>query len=275
MRETKSQQNLSGQADRAATAAKGAAAQAGDHPVIEWGARLGYAASGALHLLLAWLTVQIAVGSADQQASQSGALSAVAQQSFGMILLWVLAVGFGLLAVWQVTEVVTGREAFDKAKAGGKAVMYGVLAWTSVTFALGGRTSSNKQTHDFTRTLMEAPAGRVLVGIVGLGIMGVGGYHIYKGWKKKFLEDLQEHPGHWAVVAARVGYIGKGIALVAVGILFIAAAIQQRVGKTTGLDGALKSLRDLPAGPVILIGIALGLAAYGVYSFARARYARV
>ena len=275
MRETKSQQNVSGQADRAATAAKGAAAQAGDHPVIEWGARLGYAASGVLHLLLAWLTVQIAVGSADQQASQSGALSAVAQQSFGMILLWVLAVGFGLLAVWQVTEVVTGREAFDKAKAGGKAVMYGVLAWTSVTFALGGRTSSNKQTHDFTRTLMEAPAGRVLVGIVGLGILGVGGYHIYKGWKKKFLEDLQEHPGHWAVVAARVGYIGKGIALVAVGILFIAAAIQQRVGKTTGLDGALKSLRDLPAGPVILIGIALGLAAYGVYSFARARYARV
>jgi hypothetical protein len=34
-------------------------------------------------------------------------------------------------------------------------------------------------------------------------------------------------------------------------------------------------MRDLPAGTVILLGIALGLAAYGVYSFARARYARV
>lgn len=275
MRETKSPPDLSGHADRAATAAKGAAAQAGDHPVVEWGARLGYAASGVLHLLLAWLTVQIAVGSADQQASQSGALSAVAQQSFGMVLLWVLGVGFSLLAVWQVTEVVTGREAFDKAKAGGKAIMYAVLAWTTFTFALGGRTSSNKQTHDFTKSLMDAPAGRVLVGLIGLGILGVAGYHVYKGWKKKFLGDLQEHPGHWAVVSAQVGYIGKGIALAAVGILFIAAAIQQHIGKTTGLDGALKSLRDLPAGPVILIGIALGLAAYGVYSFARARYAKV
>jgi hypothetical protein len=199
----------------------------------------------------------------------------VAQQPFGLFLLWVLAIGFVLLALWQVTEIVTAREAFDKAKAAGKAVMYAALAYTAFVFALGGHTSSNKQTKDFTRTLMDAPAGRFLVGAVGLAIIGVALYHVYKGWKKKFLDDLQEHPGHWAVVAARVGYIGKGIALIAVGALFVAAAIQQHVGKTTGLDGGLKSLRDLPAGTVILIGIALGLAAYGIYSFARARYARV
>jgi len=268
------QHEMSAHVDRASTAAKGAAAKAGDHPVIEWGARLGYAASGVLHLVLAWLTVQIATGSGGQ-ASQSGALATVAKQPFGMFLLWVLAIGFVLLALWQVTEIVTAREAFDKAKAAGKAVMYAALAYTGFVFALGGRTSSNKQTKDFTHTLMDAPAGRFLVGALGVAIIGVALYHVYKGWKQKFLDDLQEHPGHWAVVAARVGYIGKGIALVAVGVLFVAAAIQQHIGKTTGLDGGLKSLRDLPAGPVILIGIALGLAAYGVYSFARARYARV
>ena len=122
---------------------------------------------------------------------------------------------------------------------------------------------------------MEAPAGRVLVGLVGVAIIGIAGYHVYKGWREKFLGDLQEHPGRWVVIVAKVGYIGKGIALAAVGILFITAAIQHRAGKATGLDGALRSMRDLPAGTVILLGIALGLAAYGVYSFARARYARV
>lgn len=266
---------MSTNVDRASTAAKGAARKAGDHPVIEWGARLGYAASGVLHLVLAWITAQVALGGAEQQASQSGALATVAHQSFGLFLLWVLAVGFGLLALWQVTELITQREAFDKAKAAGKGVLYTALAWTSLTFALGGHTSSNKQTKDFTRTLMEAPAGRLLVGAVGVGIIGVAAYHVYKGWKKKFLQDLQEHPGHWAVVAGRIGYIGKGIALVAVGVLFIVAAVKQSAGKATGLDGGLRSLRDLPAGQVILIGIALGLAAYGVYSFARAKYARV
>ena len=260
--------------DRAAGSAKEAAAKAGDHPVVEWGARLGFAASGVLHLLLAWLTVQIAIG-AGTQVSQSGALATVARQPFGQVLLWVLAIGLALLALWQVTEVFTEEEVTDKAKAGGKAVMYAALAYTAFVFALGGRTSSNQRTKDFTHTLMDAPAGRVLVGLLGLAILGIGLYHVYKGWTEKFLEQLQEHPGRWAVVAGKVGYIAKGIALGAVGVLFCAAAIQQHVGKTTGLDGALKSLRDLPAGTVILLGIALGLAAYGVYSFARARYARV
>ena len=274
MRET-TQGKAAQQVDRAASAAKGAAAEAGDHPVIEWGARLGYAASGVLHLMLAWLTVQIAMGSGQKQASQSGALGTLARQPFGHALLWVLGVGFSLLALWQLTELVTARKAFDKAKAAGKAVLYAALAWTTIIIARGGHTSSNKQTKDFTRTLMDAPAGRVLVGLLGVAILGIAGYHIYKGWKERFLKDLQEHPGEAAVIAGRIGYIGKGIALVAVGVLFVTAAVQQSVGKTTGLDGALKSLRDLPAGTVILIGVALGLAAYGVYSFARARYARV
>ena len=259
-----------------AAPAKTTAAKAGDHPVVEWGARLGYGASGVLHLLLAYLTVQIALGSGgDEQASQSGALATLAEEPVGQVLLWVIAVGFALLALWQLTELVTQQEAFDKAKAGGKLVLYAALAWTSFIFASGGRTSSNKQTKDFTRTLMDAPAGQLLVGLVGVGILGIAGYHVYKGWREKFLEDLQEHPGRWVVVVAKVGYILKGVALVAVGILFITAAIQHRAGKATGLDGALRSLRDLPAGTVILLVIALGMLAYGVYSFARARYARV
>ncbi len=256
--------------------AKTTAAKAGDNPVVEWGARLGYGANGVIHLLLAFLVVQIArEGGGDKQASQSGALSTLAKEPAGQGLLWVIGVGFTLLALWQLTEVFTEHEAFDKAKAGGKLVLYGALAWTSFIFASGGRTSSNKQTKDFTVNLMNAPAGQVLVGLLGVGILAIGGYHIYKGWQEKFLEDLQEHPGRWAVVAGKVGYIAKGIAIGAVGVIFIVAAFQHRSKDATGLDGAVRSVRDLPGGPVILFGIALGLAAYGVYSFARARYARV
>jgi Domain of Unknown Function (DUF1206) len=267
--------SISDRAGEVSGSAKTAATRAGDHPVVEWGARLGYAASGILHLLLAYLTAQIALGSGGKQASQSGALATLAKEPVGQVLLWVIAVGFTLLALRQLTELFTRHEAFDKAKAGGKLVVYIALAWTSFTFASGGRTSSNEQTKEFTATLMEAPAGRVLVGLVGVAIIGVAVYHVYKGWRDRFLDDLQAHPGRGVVLAAKIGYVGKGVALAAVGVIFTTAAIQQRAGKVTGLDGALRSMRDLPAGPVILLGIALGLAAYGVYSFARARYARV
>jgi len=40
-------------------------------------------------------------------------------------------------------------------------------------------------------------------------------------------------------------------------------------------EGALKTLKDAPFGPFLLTLVAAGIAAYGVYSFARARYARV
>ena len=268
--------SISDKAGSASGSAKSTASRAADNPLVEWGARLGYGANAVLHFLLAYLTAQLALGGGDdKQASASGALSTLAEEPAGQVLLWVIAVGFTLLAVWQLTELFTRREAFDKAKAGGKLVLYAALAWSSFTFASGGRSSSNNQTKDFTATLMDAPAGQVLVGAVGVAILGIAGYHVYKGWREKFLEDLQEHPGRWAVMAGKVGYIAKGIALVAVGILFISAAIQHRAGKVTGLDGALQSLRDLPAGTAILLGIALGLVAFGVYTFARARYARV
>ncbi|MGL4177935.1 MAG: DUF1206 domain-containing protein [Dermatophilaceae bacterium] len=38
---------------------------------------------------------------------------------------------------------------------------------------------------------------------------------------------------------------------------------------------ALKTLREQPFGPVLLTAVAVGIAAYGVYSIARARHARI
>ena len=56
---------------------------------------------------------------------------------------------------------------------------------------------------------------------------------------------------------------------------FLVAAWQADPDKAQGLDGALKTLKDAPFGPFLLTLVAAGIAAYGVYSFARSRYARV
>jgi len=92
---------------------------------------------------------------------------------------------------------------------------------------------------------------------------------------RKFLEDLREHPGPWVVHAGRFGYVAKGIALVIVGGLFVAAAATADPEKAEGLDGALQSLTTVPYGKALLVVIAIGLFAYGVYSFGRAKYAKV
>lgn len=248
---------------------------ASDSATVRTGARLGYAANGLLHLLIAWIAVQIAFGGRGRSADQSGAFATLSRQPLGQLLLWVALAGFVLLGLWQATEVVLQRSTAERLKAAGKAVAYLALAWTAATFALGGRANSDKQTRDVTASLLHQPGGQLAVGAVGAAVLGIGGYHVYKGWRKRFLRDLREHPGRVAEVSARVGYVAKGVALGVVGVLFLVAAVEHRSGKAGGLDEALRTLRDAPAGPALLVAIALGLAAYGGYSFVRARYARV
>jgi hypothetical protein len=249
-----------------------AAARAGDHPLLEKGARLGYAASGVLHLLLAWVTVQLAWTSGGEQADQQGALQQLAGNGFGQALLWVLLVGFVLLALWQATEAIAWGEAADRAKAAAKAVVYAVLAVTTVSVLTSGSGGSSGGA---TSGLLSSGIGRVLVGLVGLGVVVVGGYHVVKGWTEKFLEDLESSPAPWVRTAGKIGYLGKGAALAVVGVLLVVAAVQADPEKASGLDAALHALAGLPFGAVLLTLVALGFAAYGVYGFGRARHAKV
>ena len=251
------------------------------HPVLQIGARVGYAVNGVLHLLIGWIGLQVAWFASGKSADQSGALQTLAGSTLGRLTLWVAVLGFLALGLWQLANALAARPAPDsspwavRAKGISKAVLYLVLSWTSFSTAKGHPGSSRAQSSDFTTTLLQHTGGRLLVSVIGLVVIGVGGYHVVKGWTKRFLQDLSEHPGTFATRAGVVGYIAKGIALGVVGVLFVTAAVQNSSSKATGLDGALRSLRQEAAGTWLLTAVALGLAAYGVYSFARARHARV
>jgi hypothetical protein len=253
--------------------------EANEHPVVEWGARVGFAIVGVLHIMIGYLALNVAWGlsGGSKQADQSGALNTLAGSAAGAALLWVGVVGFALLAVWNITEgIVRRQDKGDLVKLVSKGVMYAFFAWTTFKIVgLGESSNSEKQTNGFAASLMGNAFGQLLIGAIGLVILGIAGYHVYKGWKKKFLEDLEQHPGQWAVRAGQVGYIAKGAALVVVGFFFVYAAVTADPKKADGLSGALKTFKDAPGGSVLLTLVALGIAAYGIYSFARARYARL
>ncbi|MCU1431665.1 MAG: hypothetical protein JWP95_770 [Actinotalea sp.] len=249
-----------------------AAASAGNSRVVEMGARLGYAASGLLHVLMAWVALQLAWGSGTGAADQNGALQTLAGSAVGSALLWATVVGFVLLAIWQVTEAVARHDVKERVKSVSRAVLYLVLAWTAFTVVQGAGGGQGTST---TASLMGSTGGRLLIGAGGLVVVGVGVYHVAKGWRSSFLRDLTEHPGTWLVRAGRVGYVAKGVALVLVGGLLTSAAATADPAQPQGFDAALRTLLELPLGKIALTLVALGLAAYGVYSFGRARYARV
>ncbi|MGB5952398.1 MAG: DUF1206 domain-containing protein [Ornithinimicrobium sp.] len=259
------------------------AADIGDHPALETLARAGYAVNGLLHLMIAAIVARIIAGGGGE-AEQSGALQAVAQAPFGSVLLWIGVVGYSGLTVWQLLDAAVGyrpggkaASAFDRVKDAGKAGVYAVLAWTTWRFASGGSTDSGQSTADFTTALMGAPGGRFLVAGVGLAVIAVGGYHGWKGLSRAFMEDLDGNAkgklGEAVIASGLVGYVAKGVALTMVGVLFGWAAWTADPDDATGLDGAVQAVSGDVFGSVVLALIAAGFAAYGVYSFARARFA--
>ncbi|HMO10584.1 MAG TPA: DUF1206 domain-containing protein [Actinotalea sp.] len=257
-----------------ATSARATARRAGDHPVLATGARLGYAANGVLNLVLAWLALQLVLGGSGESTDQTGALRQLAGTPIGGVLLWVVLAGFALLALWQLTEAVSasGR---DRLKPAAKAVVYAVLATTAASVLQGSAGDGSEQAEGLTARVLQQPLGVWLVAAVGLAVVAVGLYHVHKGVRARFLRDLRTHPHSWVVRAGRVGYVARGAALGVVGALFVTAALNHDPERTGGLDEALTTLLEAPAGAVLVAAVAVGFACYGVYSFARARYAAV
>lgn len=243
--------------------------------------RTGLVSYGIVHLVIAWLALQLAFGKSDQQASQQGAMQELGEKPLGGVLLWVVGIGLFALALWQLIDAIAGqhqdedkkKEAAGRLKSVGKAVVYIVIGIQAVK-ATGG-SSGGGQEKTMTAKLMEAPAGRVLVAIVGLVILIVGIYHVYKAVTAKFTENLVGGVGTTTIALGRAGYGSKGVALAIVGVLFGWSAITYDPNKAGGLDSALRRLKDAPAGPVLLTLIALGIACFGVYCFVWARKVKI
>lgn len=267
-------------------AAKAAAREAKGHPALEQAVRLGLVAYGVVHLLIGWLALRLATGSGGEPADQNGALQELAGTPFGRGLLWVLVAGFVALVIWQVIEVVLGsgsRDGLgrtkDRAAHALKIAIFGALAITAAQVAAGGGSGGGDREESWTAQVMQWSIGPALVGIGGLVIAGYGVMHAYRGWKEKFREQLRADAttgttGEAIVKIGKVGYIAKGIALTIVGGLFITAAIEHDPQEAGGLDDALSTLAGSTLGAILLAFIAAGLACYGAYCFARARYVR-
>jgi hypothetical protein len=250
---------------------------------VEVLARVGYAVNGLLHGLIGGLAIAVALG-AGQDADQSGALSALAATAAGATLLWVVVAGLGALGLWSLLQMALVRESDRKRrwirrlKEGGKAAAYLALAATAARFATGGSADSQEQTQDFSAGLLAQPFGVVLLLLVALLVIGIGVYFVVKGARKTFLDDIREPSGtagRATEVLGMVGYIAKGVALVVVGILFGVAAFTADPERATGLDGALKTLAELPFGVAVLIAIGVGFLAYGLFCVVRAFRARL
>ena len=255
--------------------------------VLEVLTRTGFVGYALFHLAVAWLALQIALGHPAATGDQSGAFQTLVAYPFGKALLIVVIVGLAAMALWQLLLAAVGHQAergkartFERLASAGRTIIYSALAWTAGQVVAGAPASSAGQQQNATAGILAQPAGRWLVALAGLAILALGiGMAIY-GYKKAFEKRLRTsqmsgRTRRTAVLLGKFGYIAKGAAFAIVGVLLAQVAITNDASKSRGLDEALRTLAAQPFGTLLLIVVAVGFAAFGVYCFYQSRYRKV
>jgi hypothetical protein len=266
---------------------RSSASRAADSKPLEYLARAGFVCYGVIHLLFAWVALQLAFGNSSQEGDQSGAMQKLAAQPAGKVLLIIVIVGMVALAIWQAFEAAVGESGEQDKQAiaervisGIRAIVYLWLAWTGVKVVQGANASQAQGSKSKTSDLMAHTGGRWLVGLIGLVVIGVGiGLFVY-GITKKFQKHLNTQQMNPTVrkTTRRLGMAGygaKGVAYAIAGVLVVVAAVKYDPAKASGLDGALKTLASQSYGTWLLAVIAVGIAAFGIFCFSQARYRKV
>ena len=278
-------EGIKGVAGDAAGAGRETARKVKRNPAYQVLVKVGLVTYGVVHLLIAWLGIRLAMGqgTGSETASNAGALRALSDTPLGVGLLWVAAIGFATLVVWQVVSLFVGFTEFEGLKRWGKrvgalfrAILYAYLGITAANIALGSDTSAGEgqAQESVSGGLMALPFGQVLVALVGAVIIGFGVGRIVKAFTKSFNDDLETTLTGAGEKFAQAGYAAKGVALAGVGGLFIWAALTHDSSRAGGLDQAIQTFLGLPFGPWLVSALALGIGQFGLYCFYWAMHAK-
>jgi hypothetical protein len=263
------------------------AAQAANSRWLELLTRAGFIGYGIVHLLFAWLALQIAFGKSGEEGNQNGALRTLGAQPLGKFLLIAIAVGLFAMAIWQAFEAVIGHrylqgreKLFERIASVVRVIVFVWLGWTAIKVFQDASSQAADRQQQFSEKLMASDGGRWLVGLAGLVLAAVGIGMVIYGLKKKFERNLKtgEMDAKTHTLTRRlgmVGYAARGAVFALAGLLIVVAAVKYDPEKARGLDAALRTLREQSYGPVLLTLMALGIAAFGVYCFLQSRYRRV
>ncbi len=213
-----------------------ASRQAGDHPALETAARVGYAVNGVLHVIIGVIALALAFGSKGASADQSGALGALAENPFGVIVLWIAVLGWlGLahLAGDGGDHRGLRDERPRQGRGQGRALPRAVV--DGLHLRQGQRLleqEADDRLHG-QRSWRSRP-GRSSSGRSASPSSASAPTTSSRATSRSSSRTSRATPDQWITKAGRAGYIAKGIALGIVGGLFIVAAVRAQAERGQG-----------------------------------------
>jgi hypothetical protein len=277
-----------------------AAGNIADNTWGERAARTGIAARGVAFLVLAYLVVRIALGalgegsSSSKPASGPGVAQAVAAQTAGRVMLFILAVGLLLYALFLALDAVRHHD--DEGSAWKRwlarveplfgCLLYAVFgvycvvrAVTNSSAGQNAQQSDRKQTQ-WSAEVLRWPVGWLWLGALGVVLFVIAAVQLKRGFGRDFLDELKvaqmrSRTRQVGTALGVAGHVGRALMFGIVGWFVLGAAIENDPQKGKGVDGAARMLANSALGPALLSLLAAGLVIFGLYQFVEAKYRKV
>lgn len=256
--------------------------------MIEKIRKAGIITKGFIYSLIGILTFLAALGVGGKVSGKNGVLNFLQNQTFGNILLGIIAVGLLGYAIWRIySAFLDAKNEGDDKKGYAKRIgyfvsglIYGALGVSTVSSLIGGNTSQGGDTKEsLVSTILNQSYGQTLIYIVGGILLLVGFYQLYKGLTKKFLEDIKNQGSVESTEvlekSGMIGFSARGIAFIIFAFFVFKAANQDNADNVRGVAGMFEFLQNMQFGNVLMGAMALGLLAYGVFQYFLARYSTI
>lgn len=246
---------------------------------------LGLAAKGLVYGIIGALTAMVAFDMGGEKAGKSDVVDFLQTQPFGNFILYLLSAGVVAYSLWRLyTAFADPKNKGNDIKGIIKRIGYFCSSAVYMLFgisifrsALGSGGGSGSKQY-YTAQLMDYSYGPTLIAIVGIILIGVGIYQIYKGYSGKYLKELNAGYGqHQSKIktAGKYGFMARGVVFGILGYFVLLAGLTENADMVRGTQGAFSFLQQQSYGTYMMGIIALGLLGYGLFILYASKDSRV
>ena len=244
--------------------------------------RIGYGARAIVYLVVGVLAF-LAAWQGGSAEGTTGALKQLERQSWGTVVLIVIALGMFCYAAWRIIDSLMDLEAYGT-DAKGIVARIGLIVTglihlalgvyvVSLLFGGGGAGGGGNGPEGLTAQAMQHSWGRWAVGIAGLCTIGAGVYYFVKGYKEEYREKIHAtRMTERLNPAMKAGLYAHGVVVALIGIFLFWAAWTYDPSQAGGLADAFRTIRGAAFGRILLGLVALGLIGFAVFCVVNAVY---
>ncbi len=256
--------------------------------LLQFAARIGYAACGTIYIAIGAIAAAVALGLADRPGGHYQAMLLIERQPLGKIAL--VALSFGLLGYAALNLAGAVRDPEGRGRSFGgilirgadalTGALYVALSVVAVRLAAAPSQQGGRVVETWAGGILLLYGGESILGGIGLALIGAGIFLIHRAKSEPFEDTLDRRAlsrrAHRLIAAsARLGTLVRGAVLMTSGLLVIEMAAFRRADHAGDIGDALSAIETRPFGAVLMGLAAVGFVAYGGYQLAKVRYRRV